>query len=260
MKICSKCKVEKPFTDFNKSKSNKDGHGIYCTPCRKEKKRQEYLKNRDRYLSYGKAYREENPEKVAKSKKKAYQKKPEYYKQMHKAYYDENRDAVLKNAEIYRLNNRELIRARDNNYKARNREILSRKQSEYQRKNSEKLNAYRRKYMKEKRTKDRLFSMRQNMRARFRFELAKRGDSQLIKANQYLGCSWIFLREYISKKFTTGMSWDNYGEWHIDHVMPLASARSKEELIKLCHYSNLQPLWAFDNLSKGAKMPEQLIA
>ena len=49
------------------------------------------------------------------------------------------------------------------------------------------------------------------------------------------------------------MSWENHGEWHIDHKKPLASAKTEEELKKLCHYTNLQPLWALDNIRKGAK-------
>jgi hypothetical protein len=50
------------------------------------------------------------------------------------------------------------------------------------------------------------------------------------------------------------MSWSNHGKWHIDHIIPLSSAKSKEELVKLCHYTNLQPLWALDNLGKANKI------
>ncbi len=52
------------------------------------------------------------------------------------------------------------------------------------------------------------------------------------------------------------MSWDNHTKygWHIDHIIPLASAKTEEELKSLCHYTNLQPLWAKENLSKGAKI------
>ena len=50
------------------------------------------------------------------------------------------------------------------------------------------------------------------------------------------------------------MSWDNYGKWHIDHIIPLSSANSEDDIYKLCHYTNLQPLWAEDNLKKSNKI------
>jgi hypothetical protein len=51
------------------------------------------------------------------------------------------------------------------------------------------------------------------------------------------------------------MTWDNQGKWHIDHIIPLSSGNTEEEIIKLCHYTNLQPLWAIDNMKKGSKTP-----
>lgn len=74
------------------------------------------------------------------------------------------------------------------------------------------------------------------------------------KTLDLVGCSTDFLREHLEKQFTDGMSWDNYGSWHIDHIIPLSSANNSEEMNKLCHYSNLQPLWAYDNLRKGNKI------
>jgi hypothetical protein len=62
------------------------------------------------------------------------------------------------------------------------------------------------------------------------------------------------LKDYIESKFTEGMNWSNRNLWHIDHIIPLASAKTEEEMIKLCHYTNLQPLWAIENMSKGSKI------
>ena len=50
------------------------------------------------------------------------------------------------------------------------------------------------------------------------------------------------------------MSWENRNEWHVDHIIPLCSAKTQEELYNLCHYTNLQPLWVKDNLTKGSKI------
>ena len=68
-----------------------------------------------------------------------------------------------------------------------------------------------------------------------------------------LGCSWEELKTHIENQFTEGMSWDRLSEIHIDHIIPLASATTEEDLIKLAHYTNLQPLWAKDNISKGCR-------
>lgn len=71
------------------------------------------------------------------------------------------------------------------------------------------------------------------------------------------GCTPNFLKGYLEAKFTDGMSWDNYGEWHIDHIKCCASFDlTKDEEQKKCfHYKNLQPLWGADNLEKGSKDP-----
>jgi len=73
-----------------------------------------------------------------------------------------------------------------------------------------------------------------------------------------LGCSIEELKLYLEPKFQDGMTWDNWGKysWHVDHIVPLASfdLSDPEQLKKACHYTNLQPLWAYDNLSKGDKI------
>ena len=72
-----------------------------------------------------------------------------------------------------------------------------------------------------------------------------------------IGCTPKQLRAHIEKQFKPGMSWDNYGfkTWHIDHIKPLDLAKSMQEIIdgKFMHYSNLQPMWANENHSKGNK-------
>lgn len=72
-----------------------------------------------------------------------------------------------------------------------------------------------------------------------------------------LGGSCEFVKNYIEIKFTEGMSWENHGEWHIDHIIPLSSAKTECELYLLCKYDNLQPLWAIDNLKKGCKIEKR---
>ena len=100
---------------------------------------------------------------------------------------------------------------------------------------------------KDRRDNDPIYKMKINIRRRIRkFIINKIGNTTDI-----LGCSYYDVRVHISNNFKEGMNWDNYGEWHIDHIKPLALAKTKEETYKLCHYTNLQPLWAIENLQKG---------
>ena len=75
------------------------------------------------------------------------------------------------------------------------------------------------------------------------------------KFYDYLGCTKQEFIEYFQQKFKEGMTWENHGEWHIDHIKPCASFNllNEEEQKKCFHYTNLQPLWASENLSKGCK-------
>jgi len=93
------------------------------------------------------------------------------------------------------------------------------------------------------------------LRCRLKIFVKQRNYKKNASITLMLGCSPSELRTYIENQFIKGMSWDNWAlkGWHIDHIKPLASARTEEELLKLCHYTNLQPLWAYDNLSKGTK-------
>jgi hypothetical protein len=85
-------------------------------------------------------------------------------------------------------------------------------------------------------------------------KIKKWRKSQTLK--DYLGCTPDELRVHIEKQFKPGMTWENHGKytWHIDHIIPLASANTVEEMYKLCHYTNLQPLPAHDNMVKQDKI------
>jgi len=74
------------------------------------------------------------------------------------------------------------------------------------------------------------------------------------KTYDILGCTPQELKEHLEKQFVEGMTWENRGEWHIDHIIPLSSAKNEDEVYRLCHFTNLQPLWALDNLKKSNKL------
>lgn len=104
---------------------------------------------------------------------------------------------------------------------------------------------------KEKLNSDPLFKLKRNLRNRV-WALMKGYKSK--KTVELLGASFEDAKNHIESTFTEGMSWENYGEWHVDHKIPLASANSEEELEELFHYKNLQALWASENSSKKDKL------
>ena len=98
--------------------------------------------------------------------------------------------------------------------------------------------------------------MRHKLSSRLRNLLNFKSYKKNKSINEVIGCSPEFLKHYLEEKFTDSMTWENHGfyGWHIDHVIPLSSAKSEDEIYQLCHYTNLQPLWAKDNLKKGGKI------
>ena len=101
---------------------------------------------------------------------------------------------------------------------------------------------------------DPIFKLKKSLRGR----LAKYIERKSVPMNNIIGCDWVELKNYIENKFVDGMTWDNWGQygWHIDHIIPLDSAKTENDLYKLSHYTNLQPLWARDNRLKSNKILE----
>jgi hypothetical protein len=120
---------------------------------------------------------------------------------------------------------------------------------------TERKRAYDAEYARRKRVEDPLYRFKSNMRRMVRGCLKKGGYTKRSRTFEIIGCDFDSLRYHIERQFLDGMSWDLVGERiHIDHIVPLASAKSEDDTIRLCHYTNLRPLWAEDNLSKGAKV------
>jgi hypothetical protein len=91
---------------------------------------------------------------------------------------------------------------------------------------------------------------------RSRFYQAIKNNHKSGSAVRDLGCSIEEFKVFLESKFTEGMTWDNYGSWHIDHIIPLSKLdlTKHDNIVIGCHYTNLQPLWARDNLSKGNRV------
>lgn len=111
----------------------------------------------------------------------------------------------------------------------------------------------RRDYVKRRRGEDPTYKLLCNLRGRINSALKGLGKSK--RTMHLVGCSIAELRQHLEKQFTPGMSWENYGEWHVDHIVPCCSfdlSEAKDQL-RCFHFSNLQPLWATDNFKKSGK-------
>lgn len=105
---------------------------------------------------------------------------------------------------------------------------------------------------------DPLHRLRMISRSRISSAIRKNGYTKTGKTQQILGCSFEELKRHIEKQFCKGMNWKNYGKWHVDHRIPIASANTPEEMEYLLHYLNLQPMWASQNMAKGADIPDSV--
>jgi hypothetical protein len=151
-----------------------------------------------------------------------------------------------------------------NYYKNNNVKIINDNKKKYYDSRNEKLE-YAKKYRQEnrenrnvyeklKRDSDPLYKLKNNVRNRVNKYIKKHKISKTNTTFELIGITPIELKNYLEKQFKKDMDWDNYGKWHIDHILPLSLAKNEEEITKLCHYTNLQPLWAEENLKKSNKI------
>lgn len=149
-----------------------------------------------------------------------------------------------KEAKKYYLNNITNFR----NYYNKNKSQIAVYGKQYRRKNKKKISESR----KNRKNKDINFRIACNLRNRLYSAL--NNNRKVGSAILDVGCSIDELKQYLESKFQPEMIWDNYGRfgWHIDHIKPLAGfdLTDRKQLLEACHYTNLQPLWWKENLSK----------
>jgi hypothetical protein len=138
-------------------------------------------------------------------------------------------------------------------YKKNKIKLLSQNKIYYQI-NKEKIQKQKTQYQYNKLKTDPYFRMIHNIRRRI--NAALHGNNKSKNTLSLIGCEIVEFKKYIENQFVKNMSWDNYGKWHIDHIMPCSSfdLTDPEQQRKCFHYTNLQPLWAEDNLRKSDKI------
>jgi hypothetical protein len=157
-------------------------------------------------------------------------------------YYSQCKECEKKYKQINYLEKIEENKKYRERYYQENKEKIISRVIDYQKKNGVWMKKY---------NSDPIFKMSHNVRCRIREFLTQKKLNKKNKTIEIIGCNQTELKLFLEKKFKHGMTWDNYGSWHIDHIIPLSSAINESEILKLCHFTNLQPLWKTENLKKG---------
>lgn len=169
-------------------------------------------------------------------------------KEKHKEWVAANKEKILKTHKIWYEKNKEIIRKYAQNNKAKR----AKHNLKYRLNNKHAINSKLKIYRKQP-----LVKLAIVMRAMvLRFCRLTNTDKDL-HSNEYIGCNKLQLKEYLEKQFKPGMSWENHGEWHIDHIKPI-TAFKEHEIMKANHYTNLQPLWREENLRKRNNYPYRI--
>lgn len=225
MKVCTQCKVGKEFKFFPIRKDSKDGFRNKCKEC---------------YKHNNKNYYENNKENLLLQKKEYYKNNKENFLIKNKENYENNKEVRLSNAKEYYLSNRE--------------EILK-KQRKYILENKENKKEYYKIYFNNRLNTDKIFKLKHYIRSMIRSSFSLMGYSKSSQTLEILGCSFDEFKIYLESKFEDWMTWENRGlyngelnyGWDIDHIIPLSSAKTEYDIVRLNHFSNLQPLCSYTN-------------
>jgi len=227
MKVCIKCENEKSFDEYHSDRSRSDGYSNICKLCKNEKSKSYRLltSNIDKVKAkeYGKKWREKNKIKTKEYNKKWRKLNPDKVKEFYKNLKISNPDKVKNTYKKSYYKNR-------GKYKERRRK-------------------YNREYVK-KRKLDPIYKFNANIRSMISNLITERGYFKISKTQDILGCTFKEFKIYLESKFEPWMNWDNYGlyngelnyGWDIDHIIPSSSALTLNEVVKLNHFTNLQPL------------------
>lgn len=229
---------------------------------RKQKQYQKeyYLKNKTRLLKLTRTYKQKNEVKLKEQNKQYYIKnKKEIRKKQNRysrRYYRNNKQRVLKNAAKWKKRHTQRLKLQGKAYRTKNKARIQRwgkkYNNQYRRKNKVRIAAY----FKQKLQNDPIYRFKQQVRLMIHGSFGRKDLAKRQKTEKLLGCSLEEFRKHIESQLPKGKSLKDLGRYgyHIDHIIPLATASTHEEITTLCHYTNLQPLWWEDNLKKSGKI------
>lgn len=197
-------------------------------------------KNRDKKAEHDRKYREANKEKIAAMHKAWRDRNREHINEQQREKYKANPAAFKKNKDKYVSSHLEQVRESRKRYKTENRQRCS-------------------DYERIKRQTDPVYRFRTSVRNLIWGYNKKKGYKGGKSTWEVIGCDFDTFLAHIQSQFEEGMTLENYGhgkgKWNIDHIIPICTAETDEDIERLNHYTNLRPLWSTDNYKKSKKTP-----
>lgn len=204
-----------------------------------------YAKHREKRTAVARAKYHANPEKERERRQAAMEKDPERVRAYWRKYEAANKEKCREKVRRYDRENADKRKA----YREAHKDEFAARSAAH-----EKANHHRRRSRHDERQAvDPEYRIRRALRSRFK--QAMRSNYKSTSAVHDLGCTIAELRIHLERKFMPGMDWENYGEWHIDHIRDLVlfDLIDPQQARLASHYTNLQPLWRFENISKGSR-------
>ena len=262
MKICLTCNLE-----YIQSSNTQKYCCIECRKIGKKEYDREYRnRNKELISCYMKEWASNNKEQISIKMGEYYEENKNDIVEKKKKYYEENKDIILEVNRKYREGNKNSISEQQRKWYEENKSKIKENRKEYNKNNKEEIKIRTRKYYEVNREKiyksrkiyrdlkfktDNLYKLTEITRNLIRISIKNNGFSKKSRTYEILGISYEEFKIYIENQFLEGMTWENHGEWHLDHKTPVSWGKTEEEIIELNYYINFQPMWAFDNLSKG---------
>ena len=233
IKVCNKCGIEKPINSFRK--------GRICKSCENERQKQ---------------YNKEHKKEIQEYNKIKYAKNKKTINERNKLYNKQNKEKIKE----YKEKNKEKIQKYKQDYDVINKEKIKLYQKQYYEKNKIQLMVKEKYYKRHKRKEDKIYALKEQIRNTIYTSFKRKNYQKKMKTEKILGCSIEYFIEYLLNTYKNnyGYEYDGIVKIHIDHKTPLATAKTEEEIMKLCKYHNLQLLKAEDNLIKGSKINYEL--
>jgi hypothetical protein len=243
MKKCNYCLIEKDLIDFPKK-------GAICKSCESEKAKLYYEKNKSKIIERVKKYNEENIEKIKEYKNDYNKNNPN--SNYHKKYREDNKDLISERRKIYYQKNKEKVKQKVKEYNVNNKEYVNQKKRENRENKKDEYNKKWCEYVKNRKESDPLYKLSCNIRNLISQSFKNQFTEKSKKTIEILGCDFEMFKKHLESQFTEDMNWDNYATyWQLDHKTPISWSESEEDVYKLNHYTNFQPLFWKDNISKG---------